>query len=233
MSSETNDTRVYRQTKFARPPGATEILLVRHGESRPHVPGEPFPLVDGHGDPELSEIGRRQAIAVGERLRSEPVDAIYVTNLRRTLETAEPLVRHIGIEPRIEPDLREVHLGDWEGGKLRVMAAQNDPIYQRMHLEERWDVIPGAESRDALEARVSSALMRMASNHPDQLVVAFVHGGIVGHILAQAAQARPFAFNGADNGSISHIVMMPERTVIRRFNDVAHLVGLETDNAMT
>ena len=99
----------YRQQRFTRPPGATEILLVRHGESRAARPGESFPLVDGHGDPELSETGRRQAELVGERLRHEPIDAIYVTTLRRTLETAQPLLRHRGVEARVEPDLREVH----------------------------------------------------------------------------------------------------------------------------
>ncbi len=52
----------YRQARFRRPAGATEILLVRHGESRAHRAGESFPLVDGHGDPELSELGRAQAI---------------------------------------------------------------------------------------------------------------------------------------------------------------------------
>ncbi|MCB1693671.1 MAG: histidine phosphatase family protein [Pseudomonadales bacterium] len=223
----------YRQHRFTRPPGATEILLVRHGESRPARPEEPFPLVDGHGDPELSEIGREQAIRVGERLRSAPIDAIYVTNLRRTLETAMPLVGHLGLEPVVEPDLREVHLGEWEGGKLRMMAYNNDPVYQQMQTEERWDVIPGAESFDALNARVMAALSRIATRHPDQLVAAFVHGGIVGHVLAHATGSRAFAFNGADNGSISHIVMLPDRIVVRGFNDRTHLEGAVSDGAMT
>ncbi|HJL62229.1 MAG TPA: histidine phosphatase family protein, partial [Pseudomonadales bacterium] len=76
----------YRQHKFSRPPGATEVLLVRHGESRAAVPGQPFPLVDGQGDPELADTGREQAECVGQRLRHQPIDAIYVTSLRRTLE---------------------------------------------------------------------------------------------------------------------------------------------------
>jgi len=134
--------REYRQNRFVRPPGATEVLLVRHGESRPVRPGEPFPLVDGHGDPELSELGRHQAIRVGERLRAEPIDAIYVTNLRRTAETAAPLARHLGIEPRVEADLREVHLGEWEGGLFRIKAHENDPLYLKMQQEERWDAFP-------------------------------------------------------------------------------------------
>ena len=53
--------REYRQTRFQRPPGATEILLVRHGESRAATEDDPFPLVDGHGDPELHPNGRDQA----------------------------------------------------------------------------------------------------------------------------------------------------------------------------
>lgn len=213
----------YRQTRFQRPPGATEILLVRHGESRAATPDNPFPLVDGHGDPELHPQGREQARLIGERLRHQPISAIYVSNLRRTSETAAPLAGHLGIEPIVDPDLREVHLGEWEGGLLRIKAHENDPVYQRMHLEQRWDVIPGAESHAALNERLIRSLRRIHGRHPDELVVAVVHGGVIAHLLAHATGARPFAFNGADNGSISHIVMLEERILVRRFNDSSHL----------
>ena len=219
----------YRQHRFSAPPGATEILLVRHGESRAAVPGDPFPLVDGQGDPELAEAGREQAIQVGERLKHQPINAIYVSNLRRTHETAAPLAKHLGITPRVEPDLREVHLGEWEGGLFRVKVAENDPIYLQMQEQQRWDVIPGAESVDRLRQRISASLQRIHQQHPDELVVAVVHGGVVGHILAEATGAQAFAFNGCDNGSISHIVMVDNRILVRRFNDSAHLH--ETDRA--
>ncbi|MBD3646442.1 MAG: histidine phosphatase family protein [Pseudomonadales bacterium] len=223
----------YRQRRFQRPEGATEILLVRHGESRPASHDDPFPLVDGHGDPELAEEGRIQAEKVGERLRHLPIDAVYVTSLRRTHETAAPLCRHLGIEPIIEPDLREVHLGEWEGGVLRIKAYENDPIYVRMQKEQRWDVIPGAESAEVLRDRVSAAIKRIAERHPDELVVAVVHGGIIGHILAHATGAAPFAFNGSDNGSISQIVVVGEQIVVRRFNDSTHLSeGMFTAGAL-
>jgi probable phosphoglycerate mutase len=62
-----SQTRVYRQQKFVRPAGATEILLVRHGESRPATEDHPFPLVNGQGDPELADIGRDQAEKLAER----------------------------------------------------------------------------------------------------------------------------------------------------------------------
>jgi probable phosphoglycerate mutase len=64
---------------------------------------------------------------------------------------------------------------------------------------------------------------RIAAAHPDQRVAAFAHGGTIGQILAQATGCRPFAMGGADNASISHLVVIGEHWVLRRFNDTTHL----------
>ena len=213
----------YRQHSYQPPAGATEILLVRHGESRPASPENPFPLVEGHGDPELHENGRQQANLVGKRLRDEALAAIYVTNLRRTAETAAPLAKYLGVQPIMEKDLREVCLGEWEGGLLRIKAAAQDPIFVQMQQEQRWDVIPGAESWEMLNARIMRGLQRIHSSHQNEKVAAVVHGGVIAHIVAHATGARPFAFNGADNGSITHIVMHEERIIVRGFNDSTHV----------
>lgn len=79
--------------------------LASHGASAPYVPGTPFPLIDGHGDPPLAEEGHIQAKQVAERLKNEPVKAIYVTSLTRTKETARPLAEALGLEMRVEKDL--------------------------------------------------------------------------------------------------------------------------------
>src|SRR5436190_14326246 len=132
--------RAYRQARCQRPPGACEILLVRHGESEPAVPGQPFPLVDGQGDPALDPVGKAQAERVADRLieSGQHITAIYVTTLRRTAQTAAPLARRLGIQPRIEPRLREVHLGDWEGGEFRRHVAEGHPLAMKMRREQRW-----------------------------------------------------------------------------------------------
>ena len=213
----------FRQHSYQPPEGATEIILVRHGESRAASQENPFPLVDGHGDPELHANGEQQAVAVGEALKSENIAAIYVTSLQRTVQTAAPLAAHLGLETRLEADLREVLLGEWEGGVLRMKAAAGDPIFIRMQAEQRWDVIPDAESWETLNARVTAGLARIHRAHPNQKVVAVVHGGVIGHILAHATGASPFAFNGADNGSISRIVMHEDGIKVRSFNDNVHV----------
>src|SRR5687767_14792189 len=151
-----------RQLRFARPPGAAELLLVRHGESAAAREGERFPLVDGQGDPPLHEEGHRQAAAVAERLQHEDISAIYVTTLQRTAQTAAPLADKLGLTPMVEPDLREVHLGEWEGGVFRKHVAEGHPIALRMRLEQRWDVIPGAEPADAFRERVRRGITSIA-----------------------------------------------------------------------
>src|SRR3954471_9725227 len=103
-----NEPVAYRQIQFQAPPGATELLLVRHGESEAAIEGRPFELVEGHGNPSLSEEGREQAEFVGERLAREHIDAIYVSNLVRTHQTAAPLAARLGLVPIEDRELREV-----------------------------------------------------------------------------------------------------------------------------
>ncbi len=214
----------FRQRSFQPPPGATELLLVRHGQSEAYVDGSPFQLVGGQGDPPLSPEGAGQARRVCARLAAEGgVDAIYVSNLCRTAQTAAPLAEQLGLAAKADPDLREVHLGDWEGGLFRKMVATGHPISLRMLAEERWDVIPGAEPSAEFTARIRGVIERLAGAHPGQRVAVFTHGGVIGEALAQATSSRPFAFTGADNASISRLVVTAERWIVRGYNDTAHL----------
>lgn len=216
-------TGTYPQGKFQVPPEAVDLFLVRHGQSAPYVDGNSFPLVDGHGDPPLSPQGQLQALRVCARLASEGVDAIYVTTLRRTVQTATPLAEALGLDFQVEPDLREVHLGIWEGGLYRKMVADGHPIAQQVFAEERWDVIPGAEDATAFADRVRTAITGLAARHRGQRVAAFTHGGVIGRALSLATGSRPFAFTRSENASISRLVVTKDTWLVRTFNDTSHL----------
>jgi 2,3-bisphosphoglycerate-dependent phosphoglycerate mutase len=216
-------TQEYRQPVYAPPEGATDLYLIRHGESASARPGTIFARKDGHGDPQLHPQGERQAQAVGDYFKSDTFAALYVTKLKRTHQTAAPLAAHLRLTPVENPDLHEVHLGDWDGGLYRIKAAEGDPVYRKMIAAQDWSVIPGAETRDAFFGRVRRGLMAIAASHPGNRVAVFVHGGVIGAALAMATGSQPFAFLGAANGSISRMVIDGDRMIVRGFNETQHL----------
>jgi 2,3-bisphosphoglycerate-dependent phosphoglycerate mutase len=211
----------YRQLPFAVPPDATEIVLARHGASAPARPGELFPLLDGHGDPALAPEGREQAELLCARLRHEQVDKVFVTGLARTIETAAPL----GLPTTEVPELREVMLGEWEGGPFRIHVANGEPLALRVIAQERWDLIPGAETMEHLAERVRAGIDKVAEQTGrGKVALVFIHGGIIGEICRQATSSRPFAFVHSDNCSITRIVRFADgRWLLRSFNDTSHL----------
>jgi probable phosphoglycerate mutase len=216
----------YPQRSFALPPDATEVVLVRHGASAAAVPGQPFEAVEGQSDPPLAPEGHEQARAVAERLAAtEQFAGLFVTTLRRTAETAAPIAELTGLEPVAIPDLREVGLGEWEGGELRIRAAERDPKFFEVIAAERWDVIPGAEPADQFAARVEAGFQKVIEAvGPGAVACAVVHGGVIGELCRQATGSRPFAFVHSDNTSITRLVAFPGgRLLVRSFNDVAHL----------
>jgi probable phosphoglycerate mutase len=141
------------------------------------------------------------------------------------VQTAAPLCEALGVEPGVVPALREVHLGDWEGGEFRIRMHDGDPVAMRVLTEERWDVIPGAETAEAFGARVRRGVEEVvAAAGAGSRVAAVVHGGVIGEICREATASRPFAFVHADNCSISRLVVFGDgRWLLRSFNDTAHL----------
>lgn len=216
-----------RQHRFTLPKGAADLLLIRHGETEAAIRGQNFPMKDGQGDPSLHPVGRQQAEAIGKHLADWPIDAIWVTSLIRTHQTAAPLTKALNLTPQIEPDLREIFLGDWDGGEYRFRANELDPAYVRARDTQQWGEIPGAETTQALHARVKRGLLNIAAQHPDQLVAVFVHGGVVAAAMSVATGAQPFALHGAANGSISRIVIHGNRMIVREFNNTSHLTSID------
>ena len=219
------DRDSFEQSPYELPPGSTEVVLVRHGASEAAVVGSRFPLVDGHSNPALSEAGRAQAETVVDALGHEDASGLFVTSLRRTQETAAPLAEALATEPVMVPELREVYLGDFEGGEYRIRAGRGDPIIQRVFAEERWDAIPNGESWEDFGARTRAGIEAIVAEvGADTTAIAVVHGAVIGELCRQATAARPFAFVHSDNCSISRLVVFDDgRWLLRAFNDISHL----------
>ena len=166
----------------------TTILLARHGETdwnRDH-------RFQGHADPPLNQRGREQARALGRRLVGVPIAAVYTSPLRRARETAELVATAARAELRIEPQLREVDVGDWTGLTVDEVQRRSPERYARWrgHETHGWD---GGESYEELGERVVPALHRIAEAHPGATVVVVTHGGPMRAIAGVIAGLDPLA----------------------------------------
>lgn len=212
------------QTRYSLPSRATRIALVRHGAARVVGETEPLDLVDGHNDPPLAPNGHEQARAVGARLALERPRRIFVSSLRRTAETAAPLAAALGIEPEVVPELREVHLGEWEG-RYSHRVAGGDPLVAELVAEQRWDVIPGAEPTARFRERVAQALARIvAATGEGGSAAVFAHGAVIAEVCRAATGSDGLAFLFGENASLTRLAHVGEgRWLLRGFNDVSHL----------
>jgi broad specificity phosphatase PhoE len=152
----------------------TELILIRHGESVWNVEGR----WQGQADPPLSERGRSQARDAVWRIAALEAEALYSSNLRRAHETALILGRRIGLEPRVEPRLREFNVGVWSGLTKPEIERRWPGQYARFSFREL-DFRPGGgESPRELMARVHEALDEIAHRHAGQRVLLVSHGGV-------------------------------------------------------
>jgi probable phosphoglycerate mutase len=189
-------------------------------------------MLDGHGNPPLSELGLWQADRVGQRLSNEKISAIYTSNLVRTQQTAAPLARTLGIQPKPVFALREIFLGSGEGGVFRKWIAEEHPVAVEMYNKGDWGVIPGAESAAQLTTRCAPALSEIAANHVSELVAVFVHGGVIGALIGNALGTSAFAHAGSRHTALTHLVITPERWIVRSFNDASHMGTITSDTQL-
>jgi probable phosphoglycerate mutase len=210
------------QQSFAAPAGAREVLVVRHGAVDPPAPDG---LVDGRSDPGLNARGRAQAEALRRRLAKESIVAVFTTQLRRSIETAAPILEVHAAQATVLPALDEVYLGEWEGHGVHDRASRADPAFLRVMRKQRWDLIPGAEGREAFAARVRDGLAIVADGaQAGGVAVAVTHAAVIAEICRQVTNSDPFAFLAITNGSISRLVQMPDRRwMLISFNETEHL----------
>lgn len=201
---------------------ATRLYIVRHAQSMSNR-GE----YDGDdGDPPLSEVGREQALRLGQRFTRHRLDALYSSPLRRAVETAREIAATTGLEVRIAEDLYEVDFG--EARREFEVYSDEEIAALRQAFAERgtWDCFPGSEGSAAARSRIVGALDRIIEECGDTRVAVVAHGAViqtyVSHVLGIE---RDFVFYPF-NASITSIRAHGDRRVIWRLNDVGHLDGL-------
>ena len=152
-----------------------EIVFVRHG-----LPLR-IELETGVADPELAAEGHEQAAKMAAYLGVEDVEAVYVSPLRRALETARPLCKVLGLEAVVSEGVAEFDRNSREYVPVEELRATNDPRWEKL-LRGEWDGVD--EDPSIFKARVVATVEDMIARHPGGRVVVVCHGGVINQYLA-------------------------------------------------
>lgn len=158
----------------------TTIDLLRHGEP---VGGRKYRGA-GIDDP-LSEKGWEQMrAAVGDH---RPWDAIVTSPLSRCRAFAAELAARLGLPLAIEPRIRELGFGEWEGCTAEELLAHDPQRLQRFWQDPLSHTPPGAEPLTAFRARVLAAWEEWLGGHAGSHLLVITHAGVirllVSHVL--------------------------------------------------
>jgi broad specificity phosphatase PhoE len=150
------------------------LLLIRHGETLDNVNGELGTVIPG---PPLTDLGRQQAAAIPAALAAESIDAIYVSRMRRTAETATPLAQARGLDLVTVDGIHEISAGEFEGrGDKEAIHAYLSTIMSWWH--DFSNSLPGGESGTEFYDRYTAAIDAIAAEHNGTVAV-FSHGAAI------------------------------------------------------
>ncbi len=159
----------------------TALLLIRHAESSWNALGR----WQGHGDPPLSDRGRAQANALTRELAGETIDVLVSSDLRRAAETAAILGEARGLRPELNPRLRELDLGDWEGLTRDQIERKAGNTLRRFDAGDL-DVRPGGgENLREIAQRAFSVVTQLVDAHSGRRLAIVTHLGVIRALLGE------------------------------------------------
>ena len=200
----------------------TQIYLIRHGEAEGNI----YRRCQGQHEGRISAKGLRQVDALAERLRDVHFDALYSSDLKRTIRTAKAVTMYHDIPLQTEPRLRELDLGPWEDipfGDLMYQYPQkmkdfnDDP--------DRW-YVEGAETFPQLKARIRGILTELGEKHDGQTVACCTHGMAIRAFLSDVMgipSDEIYRIPHGDNTAVSLVEYENGGFRVVFCNDASHL----------
>jgi len=159
----------------------TRLCLIRHGQTDWNLEGR----YQGQGDVPLNEKGREQARTVAEELRGQTVTALYASDLKRAMETAEIIRTVVNLPVIPEARLREIDQGEWEGQLVEVIKARYTELWTQHTVDPASIRPPGGETIRDVAKRVHAAVDDIVRLHPNEDVLIVSHGLALATILCK------------------------------------------------
>jgi alpha-ribazole phosphatase len=195
----------------------SRLYLVRHGQVLGY---ERFPIY-GLTDVGLTDAGLLQFEHLAERLRFTRIDAIYSSDLKRSIEGARIIGRYHDVSHQIRPELQEIHFGDWEGLGFKDVREQFPEKVQSRMVDPVQFRAPGdGETVAELSKRVMACLAEVLNTHDGHDFLIVGHGAVNRVIICDALglELRYMFRLQQDYGALNIIDYFPDSTLVRLMN---------------
>ncbi len=198
-----------------------KLLLVRHGLTGDNSSRR----FSGHTDTELSADGIRQVENLRDRLAEEKIDAVYSSDLKRAMLTAEIISSGHEVEIESCPELREMNYGDAEGLTFEEISLHHPELAKSIRNFNLELSFPGGESFRGFIARTCLFLDRLNEQAQEQTILIVSHSGALRTLVCDLLDLeqenwRKFRL---DNASLSVISTYSQRAIVSLLNDTSHL----------
>jgi broad specificity phosphatase PhoE len=227
------------------PTGPRTLLLVRHAESQGNLADQQaqdsgadrLDIDVRDPDVELSELGERQAAALGKWLADQPPEQrperLLTSPYTRAARTAEIAVEHAGFDVEVVRDerLRERDLGAFDGFTGRGIREEfPDEATRRKHLGKFYYRPPSGESWADVALRVRSLTEMLEQRYADERVMVVTHQAVImlfRYVLESMTEAEVLEIDGREqvaNAAVSRYELDSSgRLALQSFNEIEHL----------
>jgi len=196
--------------------------MIRHAEAE----GNLYRRGQGQFDGRVTPKGRLQIAALAERFKDVQLSALYSSDLSRTVATAGAVLKYHGLPLITDRRLRELNLGCWEDVPWGNLAYADKAMMDNFSSDpDNWHV-PGAESFQAVTARVTAAVEEYAGAHGGQSIAVVSHGMAIRAMLCHylnIPSKEVMRVPHGDNTAVSLLRIGDGRVEVVYMNDNSHL----------
>jgi len=173
----------------------TKVYLIRHAQAE----GNYYRRIQGQWDGGITSMGFKQIDALAERMKDVPIEALYSSDLQRTILTAGAVQKYHDLPLHTDKRLREVRMGVWEGMSWGdVIHTDGEQYGYFSNNPDLWS-IEGSESWRDLQERMVTAVTDIAARHDGQTIAIVSHGTAI-----RALMCRILNVAGKDIHSVKH-----------------------------
>lgn len=157
----------------------TTMVIVRHAEAV----GNKIREFHGWTDESITERGILQAKQVADKLKDTPVDVIYSSILKRTMETAGHIAQVKGLPIISREDLKEINGGLWEGMRWDDLLEKYPEEYRTWETKPHLHQMPEGESMEGFQQRLITAVLNILQKEEGKNICIVTHGTAIRALL--------------------------------------------------